>query len=221
MYKWITLIFLIIIAVFLISQWEFVKELQGENVQYFTDEFFPEAGYGMLAVTLPLMIAQNVFTLFPIIIIIIVHVLAFGFMEGFLFSFAGTTAGAAFCFLLARSWSEEKVSRFWNRKKDRWEKFARMVESDGAAAVIFLRSLPFMPSNLISVAAAVTPMKTSVYMLGTALGNISMIWLLSLIASPLWAESGEFMSSLLLYLLFLGLLVLYYTALKIYKRKAG
>ncbi|TVP84293.1 MAG: TVP38/TMEM64 family protein [Alkalicoccus sp.] len=220
MFKWSSVIFLALLALFLFWQWETVSELRGENISYFTQEIFPETGYGILTVTIPLLIAQNVFTVFPVIIIITIHVLLFGFWEGLLFSFAGTTAGAGFCFLLARSWSEEKVKNFWSGKKDRWEKAASLLERHGMAAVVVLRSIPIMPSNLISAAAALTPMKVSEYMWGTAAGNISMIWILSLIAAPFWAERNEFITSLLLYLIFLTVTAVIYWSVRLRRKEA-
>ncbi|WP_147802255.1 TVP38/TMEM64 family protein [Alkalicoccus halolimnae] len=205
--KWLSLIILIVLAAFLVTQWETVSQLRREDVTYFTEVLFPSAGYQLLLLTIPLLIAQNIFTVFPVIIVIIIHFIAYGVLEGFLFSLIGTTLGAVFCFYLARTWSKQKVRRFWENKSRKWKKAAFYIENNGIEAMILLRSIPIMPSNVISVSAALTPMTLPTYLFGTILGNISMIWVLALLSYPLWTDGNFpllFSVCYGIFLLFLG-----------------
>lgn len=191
MMKWISTGIAVTLIILIISQWSLVAELRNENLAYFTEEFIPQYGWVLVLITIPLMVAQNVFTIFPIIIVILIHIFAFGFFQGFLFSLAGTTLGAGFCFLLARSWSEEKLKQFWSSQRPFWKKLAVNIDKHSIPAMVLLRSIPIMPSNVISVAAAVTPIKFSKYMIATLLGNMSMIWILSLMFFPVWQSGSE------------------------------
>lgn len=215
MLKWFSTVIAAGLIILIISQWHLVQELRNENLQYFTEVFIPEYGIILVFITIPLMIAQNVFTIFPIIIVIVIHIFAFGFFQGFLFSLAGTTAGAGFCFLLARSWSEKKLEEFWETKSPFWKKLAAGIDKHSVPVMILLRSIPIMPSNIISVAAAVTPIKFSAYMQATVLGNMSMIWILSLLFYPLWDDgSSNFSNILIPYIIFILLTAAYFLFVK-------
>ncbi|SDN31756.1 TVP38/TMEM64 family protein [Alkalicoccus daliensis] len=209
MKKWFTTILAAALIILIVFQWELIEELRSENLTYFTEELIPEYGIWLLLLTIPLLIAQNIFTVFPVIVIIIIHMLAFNFAQAFLLSFIGVMAGSTLCFLLARSWSENKVKQFWNRQGTRWVRLASLIDKHALPVMVVLRSIPIMPSNVISVAAAVTPMNFKTYFFATVLGNISMVWVLSLLSFPIWnTQEQSFFFFLLLYFLFLLIVVL-------------
>ncbi|UCZ51578.1 VTT domain-containing protein [Bacillus shivajii] len=178
------LLFIVIVFFFIDSEW--FTQLRNENVEYFTDELFAEMGYQMLLVTLPLITLQGTITFFPIIIVIIIHFLAFGLIEGFIFSVIGTSFGAIFCYWLSRSFSEQYVKRMKEKNTKKINKIMRVIANYGVFIIVVLRSLPFMPSNLISIAAAFSPISFRHYVISTVLGNISMVWILSIFAMPVW-----------------------------------
>jgi uncharacterized membrane protein YdjX (TVP38/TMEM64 family) len=64
-----------------------------------------------------------------------------------------------------------------------------------------------MPSNLISIAAAFSPINFRSYLISTILGNISMIWLLSLLSAPLWISGPLFLPYLTAYIIFAAIVL--------------
>ncbi|CAM3741880.1 TVP38/TMEM64 family protein [Alkalicoccus chagannorensis] len=201
------------LGIFLLTQWDVISELRSENVSYLLEELLPSYGYVLLFLTIPLLIAQNIFTVFPVIIVILFHFIAFGPIEGFLYSWAGTAAGSMVCFFLGRSWLENWALQFWEKQEGRWKRAAETMSAHGVLSMIVLRSIPVMPSNLISIGAALSPMTVRIYTAGTILGNMSMIFVLALLVSPVWSSSiqellifsaafGVFLMMLLLYYLY-------------------
>ncbi|WP_280771902.1 TVP38/TMEM64 family protein [Salipaludibacillus daqingensis] len=193
-----------------IFNWEWVMQLREENLSYFTDELFPELGYRILLITIPLMMIQNVITIFPIIILIMVHFISFGMIFGFLFSLIGTSLGALLCFWITRTVSEKTIQKYWKRKEEKLSYILDLLSSYGVFMIVFLRSIPIMPSNLISIAAGVSPINDRAYAWSTLLGNISMVWLLSLLSGPLWINENQYFGYLVGYVIFSLFVLLFY-----------
>jgi len=218
MKKIVVIVLVISSFLFIIFNWEWVTQLRQENLSYFTEELFAELGYGLLLITIPLMMIQNVVTLFPIVLIIMIHFISFGMTLGFLFSLIGTSIGAMLCFWLTRSASEKFVEKYWKKKEEKLSYILNSISHYGVFMIVFLRSIPIMPSNLISIAAGVSPIRFRAYVWSTVLGNISMVWLLSLLSAPLWIEDNHYLGYLVGYLFF-ALVVLIYYFMKLYREK--
>ncbi|RNA69444.1 TVP38/TMEM64 family protein [Alteribacter keqinensis] len=190
MKKW--LILAVLLGLFTVAwQSDWVSAARSNNVEYFIDTLFEDMGYGLLLVTIPLMIIQNVITLFPVVLIILVHIMAFGVFEGGLYSLAGTVLGAWVCFLLVKYFNFNWTERIWNKRKSSLSRYYRWIKEYGVFTIVALRSIPVFPSNLISFAAAFTPISLKAYIWSCVVGNLSMIWLLSLLTAPLWLESND------------------------------
>lgn len=209
-------IVLISILLILFFNWDWITQLREEDVTDFT-EIVGDLGYGVLWITIPLMMIQNIITIFPILLLIMLHFISFGMIQGFLFSFIGTTLGTILCFWLARSISEKWINHFWQKQEKKLSYILNLISSYGVLMIVLLRSIPIMPSNLISIAAAVSPMRIKPYLLSTVIGNISMIWLLSLLSSFLWIEGNLYVSYLIGYLLFSVITIGFYV-IRFYRR---
>ncbi|UTR14946.1 VTT domain-containing protein [Salipaludibacillus sp. LMS25] len=219
MKKWAMIILLIALFLFITINWEWIVHLRQGDMSYFTEDVFEEVGYRLLWITIPLMIVQNVITLFPVLLLIIMHFHLFGLIEGFLFSLIGTTLGALTCFWFARSFSSHWVEHFWERNERRLAYVLRLIASYGVYMLVVLRSIPIMPSNLISIAAAVSPLSLRPYIWSSVLGNMSMIWLLSLLSAPLWMPDNVFRPYLLSYIIFVLTISSYYAGRGIFKHE--
>ncbi|WP_157811971.1 TVP38/TMEM64 family protein [Alteribacter populi] len=187
MKKWLSGAALLIILI-VVWQSDWVTEARSNNVDYFIDTLFEEMGYFLLFVTIPLMILQNIFTLFPVLLIIVVHLLSFGVIEGAVYSLIGTLLGALACFYLVKHFNHRISERIWSKRKEKFDRYYRWISEYGVCMIIVLRSIPVFPSNLISAAAAFTPINWKAYFWSSLFGNLSMVWLLSLLSSPLWIE---------------------------------
>lgn len=201
----------LLMIVIIVWRWDWIMALRNEDLSYFTEEMFGQWGYGILLFTIPLMMVQNVVTLFPILILIVFHFLAFGVWGGILASFAGTFLGAVVCFFLARSAAGRFFDRYWEKNEARLKKVIHAIDHYGVYMLVLLRSIPVMPSNLISIAAAASPISKVSYMWSTVFGNIAMIGVLSFISMPLWVdESGAGPGYVVFFSLFFVLLIGYF-----------
>jgi uncharacterized membrane protein YdjX (TVP38/TMEM64 family) len=143
------------------------------------------AGADILLVTIPLAILQGFLGLFPFALLITLHVSALGIVSGLLASWiAGTTAAIVVygvCKYLFADWFHRK----WWHKLQRYEKWQRAFDHYGIWAIIFLRTVPVMPNNLISFMSAVSPIRISSYIWSSILGNMSHIWLIGIFSSAI------------------------------------
>ncbi|MCD8509514.1 MAG: VTT domain-containing protein [Bacillus sp. (in: Bacteria)] len=184
--------------------------MRQEDIQYFTEGALNELGYRLLLITFPLMLLQGIITIFPILILIVIHFISFGLLQGFIVNLLGTTASALLCFWLTRSFGGVWVERFWEKRKAKLTRILNGIQNYGILIIVVLRSTPFLPSNLISIAAALSPIKANPYIWSTIWGNISMIWLLSLLSAPLWIDSSLFWPYLWTYAIYLAVVFSYY-----------
>ncbi|MBU9721391.1 MULTISPECIES: TVP38/TMEM64 family protein [Bacillaceae] len=192
--------------------WDVIKIFMEQDIEYFTSgALLDELGYGLLWVTLPLMIIQGVVTLFPILIIILLHFVSFGLTWGFLFSLIGAIIGALVCYWLTDTLSSKWVDRFWGKREKTLNKILGWIHKYGVLVIVVLRSIPVMPSNLISIAAALSPVTSLQYFWSTILGNISMVWILSLLAAPLWISDSYFLPYLIGYIIYCIAVAGYYS----------
>lgn len=107
----------------------------------------------------------------PSVFVTAANILFFGFWEGTLVSFIGEAAGAAIAFLLYRKGFRKKVQA----GAGRYPKVKRLMEATGTEAfylVFSLRLLPFVPSGLVTFAAAVGKIKSGLFIAASSLGKI-------------------------------------------------
>ncbi|WP_169865097.1 TVP38/TMEM64 family protein [Sutcliffiella halmapala] len=128
------------------------------------------------------MLIQNLFTLIPIIIIIMVNIMLFGFVNGYLWSVATSVVGALLSFLLYRYWFQSILLRKANAS------LIKKMEQNGFLFVFNLRVIPFIPSSIINTVSGVSSIKLSQFLLATTVGNMLYLFLLSAIANGLLTE---------------------------------
>ncbi|HEX2534298.1 MAG TPA: VTT domain-containing protein [Chitinophagaceae bacterium] len=125
------------------------------------------------AVVLSLLISVLVAVIgvLPSVFITAANILFFGFWNGVALSFAGEALGAGIAFLLYRAGFKKKLLG----PLQRYPKATRLVEAEGAAAsglVFTLRLLPFVPSGLVTLAAAIGRISFLRFLIASSLGKI-------------------------------------------------
>jgi uncharacterized membrane protein YdjX (TVP38/TMEM64 family) len=133
----------------------------------------------ILAITLLMMIIQNTFTVIPLILVISVNYVLFGFMIGFLWSWMTSIIGSAIIFFgtryLFQGWVKRKVDLSLRSK----------IEKNGFKFVFQARIIPFIPTSLINILSGVSSIKFSSFIMATCLGNFLYFFLMMLIPSGL------------------------------------
>jgi len=107
----------------------------------------------------------------PSVFITAANILFFGFWNGTFISFLGESLGAAVAFLLYRMGFKKRVEKGL-QKYPRLKKLLYAENKEGFYLVFSLRLMPFVPSGLITFAAAVGKVSFPVFITASSLGKI-------------------------------------------------
>lgn len=133
--------------------------------------WFNEYPHLAVAISLLLSILIAVLGVVPSVFITAANILFFGFWPGTLVSFAGEALGAAIAFFLYRSGFKKKTEKGLQQ----FPKARRLIEATGREAfllILSLRLLPFVPSGLVTFAAAVGKVSLSLFVAASSLGKL-------------------------------------------------
>lgn len=134
-------------------------------------QFFQQHAQLAIIISLAVSVVVAVIGVLPSVFITAANILFFGFWPGTALSFAGEALGAAVAFLLYRKGFKKGAQQ----SLQRFTKVARLVNATGkeAAGLIFsLRLLPFVPSGLVTFAAAVGRIGLPLFVLASSLGKV-------------------------------------------------
>ncbi len=130
----------------------------------------------LLLFTLLLMTIQNLFTIIPLILLISINVSLLGFAGGFIWSWLISIIGATISFFITRYWFQDFFSKYVNNE---WES---KIEENGFGVVFVGRVMPFMPTSVVNIAAAISSVRFMKFFYGTVLGNLIYFFILSAIS---------------------------------------
>ncbi|MEF2966002.1 VTT domain-containing protein [Paenibacillus sp. M1] len=179
-------------------------------------------GFGILLITIPLALLQGTIGFFPFATIVMLNISVLGVMNGLLASWiAGSVAGMA-VYLLCKFMFADWFNRRWLSKLQKYERWQQSLNRYGVWAVIFLRTVPIMPNNLISFMSAVSNLKTHSYTWSNIVGNLSSIWLFGILSASIIFPGEDLRLLILSYVLFLlMLLVLFFVRQRSMMKKDG
>jgi uncharacterized membrane protein YdjX (TVP38/TMEM64 family) len=143
-----------------------------ENVLQLFEQY-PQAAI-ILSLALSILIA--VAGLIPSVFITAANILFFGFWPGTLISFIGEALGAAISFFLYRKGFKKHV----DNKLHRFPRLETLIAAEGKQAfllIISFRLIPFIPSGLVTFAAAIGRVSASVFILASSTGKIPALML--------------------------------------------
>lgn len=143
-----------------------------ENLLHLFKEYPPIAV--IISICISILIA--IIGILPSVFITAANLLFFGFWEGTLISFLGESIGAALSFLLYRKGFKKMAA---NRLHE-YPRVKQLVEADNKKAfslVFSLRLIPFVPSGLITFAAAVGKVTFVVFLAASSLGKIPALFI--------------------------------------------
>ncbi len=99
------------------------------------------------------------------------NIVFFGFWQGTLLSIIGEILGAAFSFIIFRKNIRNISLKFIQNYPD----LMKLINSEGPDAfykILILRALPFVPSGLITLAAAIGKVSFFVFIIASSLGKL-------------------------------------------------
>jgi uncharacterized membrane protein YdjX (TVP38/TMEM64 family) len=124
-----------------------------------------------LFISIILNIIIAVIGVLPSFFITAANLVFFGPVVGFIISVIGEVVGAIIAFCIYRK-GLQKVSR---KQLEKYPRILKLLDAEGKDAfnmIVVLRTLPFMPSGLITFAAAIGKVSLPIYVLATFIGKI-------------------------------------------------
>lgn len=107
----------------------------------------------------------------PSVFVTAANILFFGFWNGTLISFLGESIGAGVAFLLYRKGFKKAAAK----QLDKYPKIKKLINAQSKEAfylIFTLRLFPFVPSGLITFAAAIGKVTFIVFLIASSLGKI-------------------------------------------------
>ena len=107
----------------------------------------------------------------PSFFITAANIIFFGFWQGVLISFLGEAAGAIIAFLLYRKGFKKAITA----QLQKFPRAQRLVNAQGKEAfmlVLSLRLIPFVPSGLVTFAAAIGRITPLTFFISSSLGKL-------------------------------------------------
>lgn len=124
-----------------------------------------------LAASLAISIMIAVLGLVPSFFITAANILFFGFWQGVAISFLGEALGAVVAFYLYRKGFKREASH----RLEKQQKIKALINAEGAKAfwlIFSLRLIPFVPSGLVTFAAAVGKVSALTFLLASSVGKL-------------------------------------------------
>ncbi|MBW4839728.1 MAG: VTT domain-containing protein [Paenibacillaceae bacterium] len=177
-----------------------------EWIKQLTDWFLETThlgGYSILLLTIPLAVVQGIFGFFPFATIVMLHISLLGIMNGLLASWISGTAAGMIVYLMCGYFFADWFNRKWMGKLQKYGKWQKGLDRYGVWAVIFLRTVPIMPNNLISFMSAISNLKLSSYTWSNLIGNLSSIWLFGILSASIVFPGVNLRELILSYAVFL------------------
>lgn len=117
----------------------------------------------------------------PSVFITGANIVFFGPVQGFLISLLGETIGAYITFTVYRLGFKKKIEKF----TDKHRLLSQIVNSDGKKAGLLIcqgRVIPFIPSGVITLAASISNVNSTIFTVATLIGKAPSIALEALVS---------------------------------------
>ncbi|MUK90111.1 TVP38/TMEM64 family protein [Ornithinibacillus sp. L9] len=120
----------------------------------------------------------------PLVVFVMGNAAAYGLLEGFLLSWAGSSLGAILVFLIIRNLGDRRILKAVRRNKQ-VAKVTTWLERHGFGPLFLLMCFPFSPSSVINVVSGLSKISVQQFILAVLLGKAVMIFSISYIGSSI------------------------------------
>lgn len=149
----------------------------------------------------------------PLVVIVILNINSYGIIIGFLVSYTASVAGSYLVFLIVRNLFRKPAQKYIE-KHDKLNRMLKFIDERGFTFLFILLSLPFTPSSIVNVIAALSNIKRHVYLYILLASKFIMILSMTLVGYDI----TSFFDSPLKLILSLVFLVLLYLLSKWYQK---
>jgi phosphatidylserine/phosphatidylglycerophosphate/cardiolipin synthase-like enzyme/uncharacterized membrane protein YdjX (TVP38/TMEM64 family) len=178
----IGLIVAVLVTIALPLLWYFTPVAEYADVETLEPYFRQIDNSGWALIAIPLIFIVASFAFFPITILIALSGMTLGPVTGFLSAAGGCLGSAALAFGAGMMMGENGIRRIMGQRLNR---MSRNAASNGVLSIAVLRLLPIAPFTAINLVAGASHIRFGDYMIGTALGMLPGILLMSALGDRL------------------------------------
>ncbi|API91051.1 putative membrane protein YhjE [Virgibacillus pantothenticus] len=120
----------------------------------------------------------------PLVVFVFANAAAYGLLEGFILSWAGSALGAILVFLIIRKLGDRKIF-IVIRKNKQVRKVTAWLERHGFGPLFLLMCFPFSPSSVINVVSGLSKISTQQFILAVIMGKSVMIFSIAYVGSSI------------------------------------
>ena len=207
--QWLIMSGLLLLIVFFLLNEDLIKLLLNGDVETLRTFLNKNMGYALFFMAL-VMLIQNSFTVFPLILVITINITIFGPINGFLWSWLTSVFASVIVFYCVRYIFQSMIINKFNAK------LIEKVDKNGFAYVFQARLFPFVPTSLVNILAGLSTIRIVPFTIATAIGNFLYFFVLALI--PIGILSSEMDTYVIIVIIFATAL-LYYLYKFIFNKK--
>ncbi|WBX80019.1 TVP38/TMEM64 family protein [Virgibacillus salarius] len=120
----------------------------------------------------------------PLVVFVFANAAAYGLLEGFLLSWAGSALGAILVFLVIRKLGNKRIFKTIRGNKQ-VKKVTTWLERHGFGPLFLLMCFPFSPSSVINVVSGLSKISKQQFILAVIMGKSVMIFSIAYVGSSI------------------------------------
>ncbi|MFD2830113.1 TVP38/TMEM64 family protein [Corticicoccus populi] len=174
-----------------------------EGLEYLFEQF---GDLGIITGLL-LVVLEAFLPILPLFAIVVININSFGIIVGFLISYGGTVLGSYLVFLVIRYFFRARAQRYI-MKHEKLQRLLKFIDERGFSLMFIFLALPFTPTAVVNVVAALSNIKKKAYLLILIAAKLIMILSMSFVGHDV-TSFFESPVRLIISLVFLVLLYLF------------
>ena len=198
--NWLILGGFLLLLVFLIMNRQIITLLVNQDIEA-TQDFLDDNMLHAVVFMLVIMILQNSFTVFPLLLVISINITLFGFINGFLWSWISSIIAAIAVFYSVRYLFQERLIEKFKPE------LLKKIDANGFSYVFQARVFPLVPTSLVNILGGLSTVRIWPFILATTIGNFLFFFALALIPAGLLSEE---LDETLIWVVLIGAILAYY-----------
>ena len=198
--NWLILGGFLLLLVFLIMNRQIITLLVNQDIEA-TQDFLDDNMLHAVVFMLVIMILQNSFTVFPLLLVISINITLFGFINGFLWSWISSVIAAIAVFYSVRYLFQERLIEKFKPE------LLKKIDANGFSYVFQARVFPLVPTSLVNILGGLSTVRIWPFILATTIGNFLFFFALALIPAGLLSEE---LDETLIWVVLIGAILAYY-----------
>ncbi len=190
----------LLLLVFLIMNRQIITLLVNQDIEA-TQDFLDDNMLHAVVFMLVIMILQNSFTVFPLLLVISINITLFGFINGFLLSWISSIIAAIAVFYSVRYLFQERLIEKFKPE------LLKKIDANGFSYVFQARVFPLVPTSLVNILGGLSTVRIWPFILATTIGNFLFFFALALIPAGLLSEE---LDETLIWVVLIGAILAYY-----------